>query len=212
MVLVVVLDVTLEVEAKPTPGRGIFVGQPQDQSAEHVGDDVFAAVGEGGSDRGGGARLDHRERPPHEGRGGRRAATGVERRVEAGATAKQVEQPLDRACVGAGLPHGVEVEFEVRRRATLGKRVRLLVEHDLVDEPAGLGIGCGQPGNARASQTLLERLEQALEVPNREHVTFHEPPQPLRAVDQPIDAVRDEPVAEVTDVDRRPRGDDVAGR
>jgi hypothetical protein len=35
-------------------------------------------------------------------------------------------------------------------------------------------------------------------------MAFHEPPQPLRTVDRPVDAVGDEPVAKVTNLDRRP--------
>jgi hypothetical protein len=123
---------------------------------------------------------------------------GIERR----AGPQGVEQAADGRRVGPGLPHAVEIELEVGGVAAVGQFVRLLVEHDLVDEPAGLGVGRGQPGHARAGEPLLHGLEQALEVPDGEHVRLHEPPQPVARVDEPIERMRDEPGAGVAEVDR----------
>ena len=147
------------------------------------------------------AAVDDGERPADELQGGGRTAAGGDRPVERLPAAQRVEQPGDRAGVGAGPGHGGQVQLEVAGVAAVGKLVRLFVEHDLVDEPAGLRIRAGHPGHARAGEPLLQGLEQALEVPDRENVVLHEPPQPLGTIDEAVDRVADEPLAAVAEGD-----------
>ena len=54
----------------------------------------------------------------------------------------------------------------------------------------------GFPPSAR-----LPVRKQALEIPDGEHVALHEPPQPGGRVHEPIDAVPDEPLPGITEVD-----------
>ena len=95
----------------------MFGCERADQVTEHVGDHVLAAVGEGCDDPARGARLDHLEGAPHEVAGGRWTAARCERLRKRRAARKQVQQPFDRARVGARVPHALEIQLKVRRMA-----------------------------------------------------------------------------------------------
>ena len=88
----------------------------------------------------------------------------------------------------------------------IGKLVGLLVENDLIDQPPGLAIGGGDPGEGCAGELLLQGDKQALEIPDGENMVLHEAPQPGGAINHGIDRMGEEPLPQVAKVDR------VAGR
>ena len=148
------------------------------------------------------ARGDDRKRRPDKRRGGRGHAGLVEGAIERDAGGEEREERFDRAGVGAGLAHALEIELEVGGVGAVGKLVGLLVENDLIDEPAGLAIGGGDPGEARAGELLLQGDKQALEIPDREDMVLHEAPEALRAIDHGVDRMGEEPLPQVAEVNR----------
>ncbi len=201
MVLIVVGDVPFEIETEFSPREGVTVGQTGHKLSKHARNHVFAAVGESSHNRRRRFCGDHLKRPLHKLGRSARDACGIQRLVEGESVAKQFEQPFHGRCVGSGSPHGLEIQLKVRSVPPIREGVGLLVEHNLVDQPAGLGIGGREPGNARAGKPLLDRFQQALEVPYRVDVELHEPTQFVGRVDCVVEAVSEQPVTGVAEVD-----------
>jgi hypothetical protein len=60
-----------------------------------------------------------------------------------------------------------------------GTRPSIIVatgQNDLVDEPADARVADREPRSFNPSEVTLQALDQAHEVPNREHVVLHEAP------------------------------------
>ena len=168
--------------------------------AEHVGDHILTAIGEGGHDPAGRSRLDHLERPPYEIAGGGGAAAACEGLGDRFAPSNQVQQSLDRPRVGGRMPHALEIKFEVGGVSAIWEFVRLLVEHDFVDEPSRLGIWRGQPGDAGAGEFLLHRLQETLKIPDRKDMVLHESPETVGAVDEGVERMVDQTLAGISEL------------
>jgi hypothetical protein len=75
------------------------------------------------------------------------------------------------------------------RKATLSVIVRLFGEDDFVDQSTGLWVDGGHPRDIDAADPPLKCLKQRHEIPNREDVKFHEPPQRIDPVDLGVKGV-----------------------
>ena len=67
--------------------------------------------------------------------------------------------------------------------------VGLFSQHDLIHQPATQRRRSRKPRRRHAAQTLLQRLEQRHEIPDRKHVPFHKRAQGRHAAQVLIDRV-----------------------
>ena len=78
---------------------------------------------------------------------------------------------------GADVAHGAEVEIEVADIGAIGIDIRLLADHDVIDEAGGPCIVRREPRHSGARHVLLEPLQQRHEIPDGKDVIFHESPE-----------------------------------
>src|ERR1700748_2661353 len=81
---------------------------------------------------------------------------------------------LELADTGADVPHGAEVESEVAHIGAVGTNVRLLTDHDVIDQAGGLCIIRWEPRYCYARHVLLESLQQRHEIPDGKDMILHE--------------------------------------
>jgi hypothetical protein len=70
----------------------------------------------------------------------------------------QADEALDGLGVGADFAHGVQVQLEMAVMAVVEAVVRLLAEHDLVDQPRGGRVGRGSQGRLTQVSSCCRRL------------------------------------------------------
>ena len=145
MILLVQVHVPLEVAAERDAREGRLGREPAEDAAEHHGDEVLTAVHEGCGDLVDRAAGDV-HRLAHEVARGRRGAGAFERGVQGQAPAHGVDRRVDGRAVGAHLVHRGQVEVEVAGVLPRRDLVRLLAEHDAVDEPGGVASRDGSQG------------------------------------------------------------------
>lgn len=144
MVFAVDFDVTFEVPDVGGEAARVLRVEVADHLAEHIGDDVFAAEGEGCGHCCEIAGADDVEGGTHEGARGDGDRGHVEWNVvdgeRCGLAGEGGEEIADGSYVGACFLHGLEVKLEVADGAAF-ELVALFAEDDLVDEAAALGKG-----------------------------------------------------------------------
>src|SRR5476651_556386 len=85
----------------------------------------------------------------------------------------QADELLDGRRTRADLTHSLQIQLEVAAMSVAGIRVRLLTQHDLIDQACCLWVRWRQPGQAHTGEVMLQALGQAHEVPNCEDVVLH---------------------------------------
>ena len=76
-------------------------------------------------------------------------------------------------------PHGRQIEFEMTDRFPGGADIRLLAQHDLIDQLCSDPVPRRQPRQLDAGQIALQALDQRHEIPDRKNMRLHKTPQPL---------------------------------
>lgn len=190
VLIAVEFDMALQVEAEGRDAAGELGVEVADEPGEHLGDEVFAAEGEGGCDAVWLIGGDDREGGADE--GGGLVGDGSECLLERHCGGEGGEEGVDWLCVCSAALHGMEVELEVGERLAV-VRVGLLAEDDLVDEAAGGWVGGREPRDVDAGEGALEALEERHEVPDCVDVRLHEEVKGFKGVDGAVERV----VAEV---------------
>src|SRR6478752_6197852 len=62
--------------------------------------------------------------------------------------------------VGANVAHGAEIKVKVADKGAIGIDIRLLPDHDIIDEAGSTSIVSREPRHSGARHVLLESLQQ----------------------------------------------------
>ena len=174
MVFFIQVDMTLEIITKQRQLLGVLFRQFPDERSKHVWDEVFPAEGEGGRDRVRRSGLDEAPRRSHKISGGLWGIGGVQGGIKRGTAPNFRDQIVNDRRVRAALPHRLSIHLKVAEIFAGAHFVAFLLQYDLVDEPTAEWFRRRRPRQRNARQARLQRLEQRHEVPDREHVMFHE--------------------------------------
>ena len=96
---------------------------------------------------------------------------------------------VELAGAGADVRHGAEVEIEVADIGAVRIDIRLLADHDVVDQARSLGVFRREPRHFCARQVLLQPLKERHEIPDGEDMIFHKSPQILDGSDLRVNGV-----------------------
>ena len=114
----------------------------------------------------------------------RNKGSHVERRTDPGqgdldryADQHKRTELLELTRTGADVPHGAEIEIEVTDIGAVRIDIGLLADHDIIDQARGPCIVRREPRHSDARHVLLQPLQQRHEIPDREHMIFHEAPE-----------------------------------
>jgi len=90
---------------------------------------------------------------------------------------RQRAECVELAGTGADVRHGAEVEIEVADIGAVRIDIRLLADHDVVDQARSPGVVRREPWHICARQVSLQPLQERHEIPDGEDMIFHESPQ-----------------------------------
>jgi hypothetical protein len=102
---------------------------------------------------------------------------------------RQRAERVELAGAGADVRHGAEVEIEVADIGAVRIDIRLLADHDVVDQARSPCVVRREPRHFCARQVLLQPLQERHEIPNGEDMIFHESPQILDGSDLRVNGV-----------------------
>lgn len=145
MVLGVQFDVAVEVLAQGWRLASDDLTALQ-QPFEHARDNAFAAVQEGGGHTmGGRIQRDVQRAGDEVGHAGQHIDL-AQGGIGFDAPTLQRDERIDSVGTGAHFEHGFAVQLEVAAMTAPGVFVRLLAQHDFVDQAGGLRVGRREPG------------------------------------------------------------------
>ena len=108
---------------------------------------------------------------------------------------RQRAERVELAGAGADVRHGAEVEIEVADIGAVRIDIRLLADHDVVDQARSPGVVRREPWHICARQVSLQPLQERHEIPDGEDMIFHESPQILNRGDLRVNRVVQQPLA-----------------
>ena len=131
-----------------------------EKPAEHLWDDVFAAVEEGRQQLFGRTRIGQRHRMRNKGLHMAWCTDLPQGYVDRNADQRKRTEPLELARTGADVPHGAEVESEVADIGAVGTDIGLLADHDVIDQAASAGHDVHQDAVVSGGQCKGRAPEQ----------------------------------------------------
>ena len=167
------LDVPLQVinEAR----RLLHIQSPVlQQTLEHVGNDVFAAVEETGHHFQSAAVQAGIDGVPDEIANELRHFRRFERRRQPSPTAQFTHECVELFGRSADIAHRLEIKVQMAGRMTVGIDVAFFSEHDVVDQTGGGGIDRRHPRQFDAGKIALQSFGQRHEIPDCKYMHLHE--------------------------------------
>ena len=106
----------------------------------------------------------------------RATPTRVQRYLDRFACPHHRAEGAERNSAGADVLHGAQIQLEMTDKEAIGIDIRLLTDHDIIDQAGRLGIIRRKPRHRCACHVLLLPPKQRHEIPNGKNVIFHKAP------------------------------------
>src|SRR5258708_11861242 len=144
-----------------------------EKPAEHLWDNVFAAVKECRQNLFHRAGLRNPHRIRNKGLHMGRRTDSLQGCVYRNADQDERAKPIKLNGAGANLCHGAEIKAQMADIRSIWSSIRLLTDHDVVNEAVRPRSLCRKPRHSYPRHVLLEGLEERHEIPDCKDVSSH---------------------------------------